>query len=209
MYTDYKFENNSLMENIKSYYEKFDMSSVYDHTLDVVQQVDMIKNLEDDIRAKCVTAALLHDLGRVVAKNDIVNFCTRNGKIVSSNELNYLGILHQFASRIIAHQVFKIEDLDILESIECHTTLKKNPSIIDKIVFLSDKLSWKEKEHIDLIQEMKNRYEHSLDEAIFYYLESVHKQRDELACYHEWTDDAYNYFKEEIMQCPFDTSITP
>ncbi len=208
MYTDFKFENNNLMENIESYYENFNMKSVYEHTLDVIYQISMMKNLEDEIREKCIIAALLHDLGRVVKRSDIVMFCTDNGKIVSQNELNYLGILHQFASRIIATQVFKIEDTDILNAVECHTTLKMNPSIIDKILFLSDKLSWKEKEYIDLILKLKEKLDNSIDEAIFYYLETLHKQKGELACYHEWTEDAYNCFREKIMERSFNTSVT-
>ena len=37
---------------------------------------------------------------------------------------------------------FGIEDNEILSAIECHTTLKKNYSDIDLVLFVADKIKW-------------------------------------------------------------------
>ena len=46
------------------------------------------------------------------------------------------------ASKALAKQVFEIVDDAILSAICCHTTLKANPSLLDKTVFLADKIKW-------------------------------------------------------------------
>ena len=42
---------------------------------------------------------------------------------------------------------FGIEDNEILSAIECHTTLKKNYSDIDLVLFVADKIKWDQGSH--------------------------------------------------------------
>lgn len=42
----------------------------------------------------------------------------------------------------MAEEVFHIKDQEILSAIECHTTLKPKSRLLDKVLFISDKISW-------------------------------------------------------------------
>ena len=193
--------------HVKRYFEAFSREGVFEHTCEVHAVYDEILamlNVSDLIKEQGKIAVLLHDVGLVVDYADIVAFCENNGKSVSQSELKALGILHQFASKIIAKHVFGIEDRTILNAIECHTTLKANPSIVDKMVFLSDKLSWKEPEMADLIYRMKTKLkynvEDSLDLALFEYHKDMYDKRDSMPCYHDWSSEAYHYLNEKILE---------
>lgn len=193
--------------HVKRYFEAFSREEVFEHTCEVRAVYDEIiasMNVSEHIKEQSKIAVLLHDVGRVVDYTDIVAFCENNGKPVSQSELKALGILHQFASKIIAKQEFGIEDMTILNAIECHTTLKENPNIVDKLVFLSDKLSWKEPEMADLIYRMrtklKNYGEDSLDLALFEYHKDMYDKRESMPCYHDWSSEAYHYLYKKLSR---------
>lgn len=201
----------AIESHVKRYFEAFSREEVFEHTCEVRAVYDEIissMNVSDLIKEQGKIAVLLHDVGRVVDYTDIVAFCENNGKYVSQSELKALGILHQFASKIIAKQVFGIEDTTILNAIECHTTLKANPSIVDKMVFLSDKLSWKESEMADLIYRMKmklkNYGEYSLDLALFEYHKDMYDKRESMSCYHDWSLEAYHYLYDKMLEATHD-----
>ena len=191
------FESTDFKRNIKFYFEMFGCTDIYDHTLDVVKETHKLsKYLKFDMQ-KCEMASYMHDLGRIVKREDMVQLCVESGHKFISGEEKVPSILHQVASRVIANKVFGIEDFQILDALECHTTLKANPSEVDMIVFLSDKLSWKEEEHSGLVSSMREKSIDSKEEAILEYLKSVHEHRYELKCYHQWTEDAFNFFNRK------------
>lgn len=194
-----KLESNSLYENIKDYFCKFQKKDIFNHTLEVVDEIKKIAFIFNLDKKKCVVAAYLHDIGRVVNNEDLILFCDMFGQAVEEEEKIFPLMLHQKASRIIAEKVFEIEDIQILNSIECHTTLKANPSEIDKAVFLADKLSWQEDEHQDLLSKMRTGLKHSKERAILYYQESLYNKRDSLLCYHKWAKESYRYHKKQLI----------
>lgn len=91
-------------------------------------------------------AAYLHDVGRVVDKDDLILFCKMFGKKIEQNEKIVPPILYPKVSIVLAENLLKIDDINVLCSIGCHTTLKANPSEIEIGVYLADKLSWQEDE---------------------------------------------------------------
>ncbi len=64
-----------------------------------------------------------------------------NNLYIDEAELKYPFILHQKISRLLANTFFNVEDERILSSIECHSTLKANPTSYDMALFVADKLS--------------------------------------------------------------------
>lgn len=193
-----KFQSNDLLENIKDYFSKFHKKDILKHTLEVVTEIKRIADVFNINKEKCIKAAYLHDVGRVVNNDELVLFCDLFGQKVDEEEKIFPSILHQKASRVIAEKVFEVEDIQILNSIECHTTLKANPSDIDMAVFLADKLSWKEDEHQDLINKMRIGLKHSKERAILYYQENLYNRREALLCYHKWARESYRYHKKVI-----------
>ncbi len=192
-----RFEDSTLEEQVKRYFYHFGKESVYFHTLDVVKALKSIPLQRREDKPKRKLGALLHDVGRVVETDDLAEFCESNGKVISTEERRALPILHQFASRYIAEIVFGVDDLSVLNAIECHTTLKSNPSDIEKAVFIADKISWHEEPYQQLTNNVKLALERSIDDACFFYQENLHKQREQLSCYHPWSQEAYIFFLEQ------------
>ena len=52
---------------------------------------------------------------------------------IDPSEEKFHFLLHQKISKIITREYFDINDQDILDAVECHTTLKQNAGIYDKV----------------------------------------------------------------------------
>lgn len=191
---NHEFDNLIILENIKTYFLKHNKLEVYNHTLEVERELEKINKVYEFDIEKCRLAVYLHDIGRVVENDELVKFCEENNHKFIEGEKDVPSILHQIASKIISRDVFKISDIEILDAIECHTTLRANPSEVDILVFLSDKLSWTEIEHETFIRGMREALAISKEKAVFYYQKKLYAERNQLKCYHKWSKEAYEYF---------------
>lgn len=90
----------------------------------------------------CAICGYIHDISAVIKPNDMLAYMIENNLFIDESERKYPFILHQRISKLLAKNFFNIEDETILSAIECHTTLKTNPSQYDMALFISDKLSW-------------------------------------------------------------------
>ena len=102
--------------------------------------------------------------------------------------------VHQKASKFIAVHVFGILEDAVLDAIACHTTLKPEPSDIDKVVFIADKLSWQDDAQRELVGLLRLKSRVSLDSAILHFLSDFHQKRTQLTQYHPLTKAAHAYF---------------
>lgn len=91
---------------------------------------------------KVSEACWLHDISVLIPKADHFGICDEYDIDVLDAEWQLPLLLHQKVSRLIASAIFGVTDGEILSVIECHTTLKANPSDIDMAVFIADKLAW-------------------------------------------------------------------
>ncbi len=169
----------------------------FKHTLEVVDELRKLNERFDFDYETCEVACLLHDVGRVVSKDQIVDLCQEYGYKVSPSEKNVPSLLHQIASRIISQQVFGISNESVLSAVECHTTLKESASETDEIVFLSDKLSWRDPSHLDMVGALNEKLPRSIRESVYYYLSTLFEAREDLTCYHRWSESAYYYYTNE------------
>lgn len=90
----------------------------------------------------CTISGYLHDISAVIQPNDMLIYMSENNLYIDGAERKYPYILHQRISKLMAKAYFKIEDERVLSAIECHSTLKSNPSQYDMALFIADKLSW-------------------------------------------------------------------
>ena len=190
-----------LQTKVSLFFNYFEKSDIYQHTTEVLEELEQHKvryAIDDTTYERCKTGVLLHDVGRVVQMEEVFDFCESFGYIATSCEKNAPGIMHQICSRFLAEFVFDIKDDAVLEAIECHTTLKAEPSLIAKLVHLSDKTSWKEKEDQPLVEKLREATD--LDEALFIYQKHMYDQRHEMKCYHPWSYAAYLILKEKVEE---------
>ena len=109
-------------------------------------------------------------------------------------EEKYHFLLHQRISRILSEEQFGIHDPDILDAVECHTTLKKNAGLYDKVIFIADKISWDQEGLPPYYDTLKQLAEHSLDEACFFYI-SYQFDHNLLLMPHRWIREAFEDLK--------------
>ncbi|OJV64852.1 MAG: hypothetical protein BGO41_14775 [Clostridiales bacterium 38-18] len=192
-------EGSDLQSKVEVFFNTLDKKDIYQHTIEVLEELELHKlrySLDTTTYERCKIGVLLHDVGRVIPAETVFDFCESFGYIATNCEKNAPSILHQICSRFLAEFVFNIKDEAVLEAIECHTTLKAEPSLIAKIVHLSDKTSWKEKEDQPLVKKLREATD--LDEALFIYQKHMYDQRHEMKCYHPWSYAAYLILKEKV-----------
>lgn len=120
--------------------------------------------------AKVRIAALLHDISAIMSPQEMYEMAIAHGLEIDAAEEKYHFLLHQRISKIIAQEDYDIHDPDILDAIECHTTLKKNASMYDKVIFIADKISWDQKGVPPYYDFLKSKVVESLEEACCFYI---------------------------------------
>ena len=90
----------------------------------------------------CELCGYLHDVSAIISPKDMLAYAVENDWYIDTAERKYPFLLHQRISRLIAEQTYGIDDERILSAVECHSTLKENPSNYDMALFVADKLAW-------------------------------------------------------------------
>jgi len=89
---------------------------------------------------KARIAGLLHDCAKNITFKKLKEIAIIHKIKFDVKIDNIPKVLHSFVGEIIAMQEFKIREADILQAIRLHSTGGANMSILDKIVYLSDKI---------------------------------------------------------------------
>jgi predicted HD superfamily hydrolase involved in NAD metabolism len=118
--------------------------------------------------AKVQIAGLLHDCAKFMTNEEVINFCKKRSK-----PLKYFKdiikfsphLLHSFAGKIVAKEKFKIKDRDILNAIKNHTLGRKNMCVIEKIIFVTDYVSYDRK--WKYAKRIRDLAENDLNKAFF------------------------------------------
>ena len=139
---------------------------------------------------KVQAAALLHDISAIMAPLEMYNLARERGMLLDPAEEKYHFLLHQRISRLIAEEQFHISDPDILDAIECHTTLKRNANAYDRTVFIADKISWDQEGVPPYYDELKKLAEKSLEEACYFYIR-YQFDHNLLLMPHQWITEAF------------------
>ncbi|MBU5427493.1 HD domain-containing protein [Tissierella pigra] len=197
-YLDFKVTGD-FKRDIHSYFLMYGREDTYEHTLDVVTELYNIKKQFGSIEEGSEVACYCHDLGRVVDKDEIIRFCIENNIEITHEEKQMPSILHQKISKLIAENVFGIENEDILNAVRYHTTSRRPPSKMEIEVLLADKLSWKEEGYEKLINEIREALKDSREKAILHYLTDLELNKETLLLYHKDSKEAYEYFRDKFM----------
>jgi nicotinate-nucleotide adenylyltransferase len=109
----------------------------YKHTISVALTAVEIAKANKINPKKPFLAAMLHDIAKDtsidVTKNLMLK-CFK--KHINEEEVVY----HQFIGTIFARKLFKIYNKDILNAIKYHTTGRARMSILEKLIYVSDKI---------------------------------------------------------------------
>lgn len=183
-------ENYDVIDLIRKKYLSNNKEDTLRHVEDVADiAVGLAKVYNLDI-VKVKLAALLHDISAIMTPQEMYEFAKVRCLEIDPAEEKYHALLHQRISKIIAREEYDISDSDILDAIECHTTLKKNASMYDKVIFIADKISWDSKSVPSYYDLLKSGVAESLDEACYSYIK-YQFDNNLLVMPHQWLLEAY------------------
>jgi predicted HD superfamily hydrolase involved in NAD metabolism len=132
------------MKKIKKYLKKHLTKERYNHTMGVAYTaVSMAMRYNPDINSdefikRAEVAGLLHDCAKCMDNDKKLNICDKNNIKYSRFEAENPYLLHGRVGAFIAKTKFGIEDEEILDAIEWHTTGRPDMSLLEKIVFIAD-----------------------------------------------------------------------
>lgn len=145
---------------------------------------------------KVKTAALLHDISAIRTPQEMYSTAKKRGLRIDPAEEKYHALLHQRISKIIAQEDFGITDVQILNAIECHTTLKTNACVFDKIIFIADKISRNPQDVPQYEDLLQIGSEQKLNEACYLFIK--HQFDNGLLVFaHQWLTDAYEELRKK------------
>lgn len=126
------------IEEMKSYLKENLMESRYKHTLGVVETAISLAEINNVDKAKAEIAALAHDIAKNKTIYELKELIDKNNIVLSYDEEKNQELWHSMVGPILAKEIFKIDDEEILSAIRWHTTGKENMSTLDKVIYMAD-----------------------------------------------------------------------
>lgn len=143
-------------------------------------------------------AGWLHDISAVFPSAERADIARELGVEVLPEEDTFPMIIHQKLSVVLARELFGVTDIETLSAIGCHTTLKKTASLLDKVVFVADKIAWDQPGTPPYLEELLAGLEKNIDHATFVYLDYLWQIRGNLKVLHPWTAEAHSQLKKQL-----------
>lgn len=180
----------TLMDNIRKKYQDHHKENTLRHVEAVAETALWLAGIYNLDGEKAEIAAWLHDISAVITPQEMYRMAQERGMQIYGAEETYPFLLHQRISKLFAEEVFGIHDPDILSAIGCHTTLKKNAGMYDKVIFLADKISWDQRGAPPYYDPLKRKAARSLEEACRFFIQ-YQFDNDLLLMPHPWLLEAY------------------
>lgn len=179
-----------LKNEIKQYLVSKNCEKTYYHCMEVGEYAYQLGEKYLTSPEKVSIAGYLHVISAVYPNNQRINVAQKYGIELNEAEMAFPMIIHQKISKSIAKMDFGIEDNEILSAIECHTTLKKNYSDIDLVLFVADKIKWDQEGKPPYLDGLLQSLNCSLENAAYFYIDYILKH--DIKVVHPWLWDAYN-----------------
>ncbi|KYH34496.1 putative nicotinate-nucleotide adenylyltransferase [Clostridium tepidiprofundi DSM 19306] len=87
---------------------------------------------------KAALAGLVHDAGKYMSGEDIIDILNINNIEVDFVTSKNPDIMHGIASAYIAENIMGICDNDVLDAVRYHTTGRENMTLLEKVIYLAD-----------------------------------------------------------------------
>jgi len=145
----------------------------------------------------CELCGYLHGISAVVTPGDMMAYAMEKGWHIDEAENKHPFLLHQRISKLIAEQDFGITDERILSAIECHTTLKTNPSACDMALFIADKLAWDQEGEAPFHTVVSDTLKQSLEAASLVYMDYIVEHKMTLHP-HKWFEAGVRSLKRTL-----------
>ncbi len=135
------------------------------HSLGVVESATRLAMIYDEDINKVEIAALLHDCGKCLKKEELLQNVEKYGILLDEIEKKELELIHGIIGAHLARDIFKVGDEDIFSAIAYHTTGRENMSKLEKIIYLSDFIE-PNRNYPGVEELRKVAYHENLDKAV-------------------------------------------
>lgn len=154
---------------------KMDLSSErYTHSLNVMDAAIKLAIHYHCDEDKAAIAGLYHDCAKYNSSDKIREMSKKYGLDKDEELKKSVQLIHSYLGPFIAKDEYGIDDNDVLMAIRSHTTLRENPSLLEKIVYLADLIEvGREFSDVDELRELAFI---DMDGAILKSLENTIKQ---------------------------------
>jgi predicted HD superfamily hydrolase involved in NAD metabolism len=154
-----------LIEDAYKYLKENLEEKRYMHTLGVVSVAKKLAEINGVPKEKAEIAALSHDIAKNIKLKEIKEILKGNNIILSEYENKTPELWHSIAAPIVAKDVFKIEDEDVLGAVRWHTTGKENMSTLEKIIYIADMIE--PSRRFDGLEEIRRETMQKLEKGVF------------------------------------------
>lgn len=168
------------------------------HVVQVAAEAKRLADRFGAIATAAETAGLLHDISAVIPNEERIAAATLFAVEVLPEEAAFPMIIHQKLSVVLAHDLFGVTAVETLSAIGCHTTLKADASLLDKVLFIADKIAWDQPGEPPYLAALQQALDRSLDHAAFCYLDYLWQRRATLRVVHPWLVAAHQQLQEQL-----------
>lgn len=192
------------IEEIDKYLKETLSEKRYFHTTGVMEEAGRLAEKYGADVKKAELAGLLHDCAKCMSNEELKEFIKKNIKDIDENELKNHKTLHAPVGAVIAKEKFQINDIEILSAIRWHTLGKVNMTLLEKIVFLADKIE-KNTRDLNYRNEIlkildENEGASGLDKALLRcFIETVKSLAERRLYICKTTIDVYNWLLETVQ----------
>ena len=109
----------------------------FEHSKGVAKRCEEFARLNGVDVEKAKLIGIAHDIAKEIPKENRIRVATENGIELDEIEKENTSLIHAKLGAKICKERFGFSD-DMCKAIEAHTTAKKDMSILDKILYLSD-----------------------------------------------------------------------
>ena len=183
--------------DIINFLKEYGQNKTIEHSLDVAEKGIELASIFQEDKHKIKLASYLHDISVIIPNNKKIEFAKALEIEIIEEERIFPMIIHQKISKEIAQKIFKINGIEILNAIECHTTLKANPSKLDMILFMADKIKWDQEGDPPYLTIIESNLKISLENGVKAFVNYLMENRNKLKVIHPLLIDAYNYFRNK------------
>ncbi len=123
---------------IKDKLKKMITEKRYEHSIGVAEFAKKVAYMYDYDVEKAYISGLLHDCARDMGIEELKRYASICNIEIGEIEVFHPLLLHAPVGACIAQKEFGINDREILRAISSHTVLNETPTLLDKIIYVSD-----------------------------------------------------------------------
>lgn len=182
-------------DEIKKFLKQNLTDEKYLHSLGTADAARAIAQKVGYDEEKAYFAGLLHDCAKNMDCDEMLGLCCNSRFSLEEGECENAKVLHAPAGSILACEKFAVEDEEILGAIRWHTLGKVEMSLLEKIVFLADKIEPETRGREEFERRLKNLdkpngLECEIFECYSYTIKSLVERKLKIC---SKTIDVYNY----------------